>query len=208
MNIVRSVEESNEMDTLEELAKKHIEDSIRVKEHLIKTSPKTMAQIADEIIRAYRKGNKVLWFGNGGSAADAQHLSAELLGKFYIERKALESLALTTNMSTLTAIANDYTFDEIFARQIEALIKPGDVVIGISTSGNSPNIVRGIEEAKRQGGITIAFTGAAGGKIKGNVDYMVAVPSTDTARIQESHIMIGHIICYLVEKRLFGENTD
>ena len=181
---------------MEELVRKHIEDCIRIKKQLIKTSPKLIAQIAEEIIRAYRKGNKVLWFGNGGSAADAQHLSCELLGKFYLRRKALESLALTTNTSLLTAIANDYDFDEIFARQVEALVKPGDIVVGISTSGNSRNVIRGIEEAKGQGGITVAFTGATGGKLKEKVDYLISVPSKDTARIQESHIMIGHIICY------------
>lgn len=193
---------------MEELIQKHIEDCIRVKKQLIKDSPEVIAQIAEEIIRAYRKGNKVLWFGNGGSAADAQHLSCELVGKFCIRRKVLESLALTTNTSALTAIANDYDFDEIFARQVEASVKPGDIVIGISTSGNSRNVIRGIEEAKRQGGITVAFTGATGGKVKGKVDYLVAVPSTETARIQESHIMIGHIICYLVEKELFGEHIE
>jgi len=193
---------------MEEIVRKHFEECIRIKKQLIKASPKLIAQIAEEIIRAYRKGNKVLWFGNGGSAADAQHLSCELLSKFYIRRKALESLALTVNTSALTAIANDYEFDEIFARQVEASVKPGDIVIGISTSGNSRNVIRGIEEAKRQGGITVALTGATGGKMKGKVDYLVAVPSTETARIQESHIMIGHIICYLVEKELFGEHIE
>lgn len=192
----------------EDIISKHIKDSIHIKEQLIKTSLKVIAQVADEIVRAYQKGNKVVWFGNGGSAADAQHLSAELLGKFYIKRKALESVALTTNTSVLTAVANDYGFSEIFARQVEALVNRGDVTIGISTSGNSPNVIRGIEQSKRQGAVTVAFTGATGGKLKGNTDYLVAVPSTDTPRIQESHIMIGHIICYLVEKELFGENVD
>ena len=193
---------------MEELARKQVEDCIRIKKQLIETSAKVIAQIAEEIVRAYRKGNKVLWFGNGGSAADAQHLSCELLTKFYIRRKALESIALTTNTSILTAIANDYDFSQIFARQVEALVKQGDVIIAISTSGNSPNVIRGIEQAKQGGAVTVAFTGATGGEAKGNVDYLVAVPSTETARIQESHIMIGHIICYLVEKELFGENIE
>ena len=199
------------MEAIEEVILKCIEDAIHIKEQLIKTSLKVIAQIAEEIIRAYQKGNKVVWFGNGGSAADAQHLSCELVGKFYIKRKALESIALTTNTSILTAIANDYNFSEVFSRQVEALIKPGDVVIGISTSGTSQNVLRGLEEAKRRGAITAAFTGALDDgkiKIKENVDYLVAMPSTDTPRIQESHIMIGHIICYLVEKKLFGENVD
>ena len=193
---------------MEDVVIKHIEDCIRIKKQLIKTGPKTIVQIADEIVRAYRKGNKVLWFGNGGSAADAQHLACELLCKFYLRRKALESLALTTNTSALTAIANDYDFDEVFARQVEASVKPGDIVIGISTSGNSQNVIRGIEQARSQGGITVALTGATGGKMDRNVDYLVTVPSTETARIQESHIMIGHIICYLVEKELFGEHVE
>ena len=196
------------MSTKEDLILKHIKDSIHVKEQLAKNSLRVVMQIADEILRAYQKGNKVVWFGNGGSAADAQHLSAELMGKFYLNRKALESIALTTNTSALTAIANDYDFSEIFARQIEALVKPGDVAIGISTSGNSPNVIRGIEQAKKQGAVTVALTGATGGKLKTSADYLVAVPSTDVARIQESHIMIGHIICYLVEKELFDENNE
>lgn len=193
-------------DTIEELIKKHIEDSIDVKKQLAKTSLKTIARIAREMIRAYKRGNKIVWFGNGGSAADAQHLSCELTSKFYLKRKALESLALTTNTSVLTAIANDDSFDEVFTRQIEASVKPGDIVIGISTSGDSPNVIRGIEEAKRRGGTTVAFTGASGGKIKKSVDFLVAVPSVETPRIQESHIMVGHILCYLVEKGLFGEH--
>ena len=193
---------------MEELVDKQLEECIRIKKQLLESSSKVIAQIAEEMIRAYRKGNKVLWFGNGGSAADAQHLASELLGKFYISRKALESIALTTNTSLLTAIANDYDFDAIFERQVEASVKPGDIVIGISTSGNSRNVIRGIEQARSQGGITVALTGATGGKMDRNVDYLVTVPSTETARIQESHIMIGHIICYLVEKELFGEHVE
>ncbi|GAI06177.1 unnamed protein product, partial [marine sediment metagenome] len=135
-------------------------------------------------------------------------LSSELMGKFYIRRKALKSIALTTDTSILTAIANDYDFSEIFARQVEALVNQGDVAIGISTSGDSPNVIRGIEQAKQRGAITVTFTGATGGKLKASADYLIAVPSTETPRIQETHLMIGHIICYLVEKELFGENTE
>jgi len=196
------------MGTKEDAVLKHIEDSIHIKEQLARTSLKVITQIADEIIRAYQKGHKVVWFGNGGSAADAQHLSSELVGKFYIRRKALESIALTANSSILTAVANDYDFSQVFARQVEALVNQGDVAIGISTSGDSQNVVRGIERAKQKGAVTVAFTGATGGRLKTGVDYLVAVPSTDTPRIQESHLMIGHIICYLVEKELFGKNTD
>jgi len=152
----------------------------------------------------------VLWFGNGGSAADAQHLAGELVGKFYLKREALASIALTTNTSELTAIANDYDFNQVFARQVEALANPGDVVVGISTGANSLNVIKGIEEAKHRGAITIAFTGASGRKLNanGNVDYLLTVPSEDTPHIQESHIMVGHIICYLVEKELFGDKND
>ena len=188
----------------------YIEKSIKIKKEILNTKIEIINQIAKEIINAYKLKNKVLWFGNGGSAADAQHLACELVGKFYLERKALASIALTTNTSELTAIANDYDFDQIFARQVEALVNPGDIVIGISTSGNSNNIINGIKEAKRRGAITIAFTGASGGKLEGdkNVDYLLTVPSEDTPHIQESHIMIGHIICYLVEKELFGGQND
>ena len=188
----------------------YIEKSIRIKKEIVKTKVEIINQIVKEIINAYKRKNKVLWFGNGGSAADAQHLACELVGKFYLERKALASIALTTNTSELTAIANDYSFNRVFARQVEALVNSGDIVIGISTSGNSPNVIKGIEEAKRRGAITIAFTGESGGKLEGdnNVDYLLAVPSEDTPHIQESHIMIGHIICYLVEKELFGGQND
>lgn len=194
------------MKSKESLISDYIEKSIQTKRELLKTGVEVIAQIAKEIIDAYQRENKVLWFGNGGSAADAQHLACELVGKFYFKRKALASIALTTNTSELTAIANDYDFNQVFARQVEALVNPRDVVVGISTSGNSLNVVKGIEEAKHRGAITIAFTGASGGKLKGNgnVDYLLTVPSEDTPHIQESHIMVGHIICYLVEKELFG----
>lgn len=190
----------------ENLISDYIEKSIHTKRELLKTRVEVIAQIAKEIIDAYQRGNKVLWFGNGGSAADAQHLACELVSKFYLKRKALASIALTTNTSELTAIGNDYDFDQVFARQVEALANPRDVVVGISTSGNSLNVIKGIEEAKRRGAITITFTGVSGGKLKGNgnVDYLLTVSSEDTPHIQESHIMVGHIICYLVEKELFG----
>lgn len=194
------------MSTNKDIILKQIKESIAIKEKLALTKLEAVAQVASEITLAYKRGNKVIWFGNGGSAADAQHLSAELVGKFYRRRNSLDSIALTTNTSILTAIGNDFGFDEVFARQVEAVVKQGDVVIGISTSGNSPNVIRGIREAKRLGAITIALTGANGDKMR--ADYVIAVPSTDTPRIQESHIMIGHIICYLVEEDLFGGTTE
>ena len=183
----------------------YIEKSIQTKKELLKDHIPGIALVTEVILNAYHNGNKVIWFGNGGSAADAQHLACELVSRFYFERKALASIALTTNTSELTAIANDYSFEQIFSRQIEALVNSGDVVIGISTSGNSPNVIEGIRTAKKLGAITIAFTGATGGKLQGIADYLLTVPSDDTPHIQESHIMIGHVLCYLVEKELFGE---
>jgi D-sedoheptulose 7-phosphate isomerase len=194
------------MKPKEKTITKDIEDSINIKQQLLKSGPNLIGQIAEEIINAYKKGNKVVWFGNGGSAADAQHLSAELVGKFYDKRDALESIALTTNTSILTAIANDFDFSKVFSRQVKALVKEGDIAIGISTSGTSSNVIRGLEEAKKRGAITVAFTGKLDDeKINKNIDYIVAVPSKDTPRIQESHIMIGHIICHLIEREFFGK---
>ncbi|MCZ7383507.1 MAG: D-sedoheptulose 7-phosphate isomerase [Candidatus Methanoperedens sp.] len=196
------------MSHKENLISDYIEKSIRTKKELQKTRVEVIARIAEVIVDAYRQGNKVLWFGNGGSAADAQHLSCEMVSKFFLERKALASIALTTNTSELTAIANDYDFSRVFVRQVEALVNSGDVVIGISTSGNSPNVIEGIKEAKRLGAITVAFTGATGGKLKEQVDFLLDVPSEITPHIQESHIMIGHVICYLVEKELFKDQNE
>lgn len=185
---------------------KQIEDSIVLKKYLQKEARSIMA-IADLLVNAFKKRNKVLLFGNGGSAADAQHIACELAGKFYLDRAPLPAIALTTNTSSLTAIGNDYSYEEIFARQVRGLARRGDIVIGISTSGNSPNVLRGIEEAKRLDATTIAFTGR-GGKLKKLADYVLSIPSGDTPRIQEAHITAGHIICYLVEQALFGNKKS
>lgn len=193
------------MENKNALISEYIVNSIQTKKDLLKDHIPEIARVANVILTAYRNGKKVIWFGNGGSAADAQHLACELVSRFYFERTALASIALTTNTSELTAIANDYSFNQVFARQVEALVNSGDVVIGISTSGNSQNIIEGIRMAKRLSAITVAFTGATGGKLRGEVDYLLTVPSDVTPHIQESHIMIGHVICYLVEKELFGE---
>jgi D-sedoheptulose 7-phosphate isomerase len=182
---------------------KQIEESVRVKEQL-KGETKTLIAIAELIVQAFREGRKVILFGNGGSAADAQHIAAELSGKFIRNRSSLPAIALTTNTSSLTAIANDYGYEAVFSRQLESLAKKGDVIIGISTSGNSPNILLAIEQAKRCGAITVALTGRRG-KLKDIADYVLSVPSAETPRIQEAHITLGHIICYLVEEELFGE---
>lgn len=185
---------------------KQIEDSIELKKYL-RQETKNLVAMADLLVDAFRKGNKVLLFGNGGSAADAQHIACELAGKFYLDRDPLPAIALTTNTSSLTAIANDYSYEEVFVRQVKGLVKQGDVVIGISTSGNSPNVLRGIEEAKRLGVTTIAFTGR-GGRLSELAGYVLSIPSGDTPRIQEAHITAGHIICYLVEQALFGNKKS
>ena len=158
--------------------------------------------IADALIAAFKSGNKVLWCGNGGSAADAQHLAAEFSGRFLRERKGYPSEALSTNSSAVTAIANDFGYDRVFSRQVEAHAKPNDVVVGITTSGNSPNIVLALEEAKKQGAVTVAFTGNEGGKVAEVADLALIGPSGYSAIIQEVHITFGHIICDLVEQAL------
>jgi D-sedoheptulose 7-phosphate isomerase len=185
---------------------KQIEESIKLKKYL-QQEAKNLVAMADSLVDALKKGNKVLLFGNGGSAADAQHIACELAGKFYLDREPLPAIALTTNTSSLTAIGNDYSYEEVFVRQVKALVREGDIAIGISTSGNSPNVLRGIEEAKRLGATTIAFTGR-GGRLKELADYILSVPSDDTPRIQEAHITAGHIICYLVEQALFGNKKS
>lgn len=186
----------------ESIVIKQIEESADLKRGL-QAQVGTLIEIADRIVQAFRNGSKVLLFGNGGSAADAQHIAGELAGRFYQDRDPLPALALTTNTSSLTAIANDYGFETVFARQLQGLAKKGDIAIGISTSGASPNVIRGIEAAKQQGATTVAFAGA-GGTLKDIADYVLSIPSNDVARIQEAHITAGHIICYLVEQALFG----
>ena len=157
----------------------------------------------EKITTAFKNGNKVLFCGNGGSAADAQHLAAEFSGRFYKDRDALPAEALHVNTSYMTAVANDYSFDVVYSRMINGIGKKGDVLVGLSTSGNSINILKAIETAKEKGMITIGFTGESGGKMKNECDILLNVPSTDTPRIQESHILLGHIICQLVEEQYF-----
>lgn len=186
-----------------------ISDSMEVKRALLEGDhAKTIAEIALLIINSYRSGGKVIFLGNGGSAADAQHLACELVGKFQAERSALPAIALSVNTSVLTAIGNDYGFERVFARQIEAWAGPEDVVVGISTSGNSPNVLKAMEAAKRIGAKTVGFTGRSGGKLVESVDLCLRIPSDSTPRIQEGHITAGHVICSLVESALFGEDTQ
>lgn len=188
---------------LAELAQQRIAESIAVKQELLAQSD-AIAAVASALIKAYRAGNRLLVFGNGGSAADAQHIAAELVGRYYFDRPALPAEALTVNTSSLTAIGNDYSYDLIFARQIEALGNAGDVALGISTSGNSANIIAALRVARQKGMVTVALTGEGGGRLKAEADYCLCVPSQDTPRIQESHILIGHILCELIEQALFG----
>lgn len=177
-------------------------ESIQVKEELLHTKIGQIVEIADLLIDVMKKGGKLILFGNGGSASDAQHIVAEIVGRFKKERRALPAIALTTNASTLTAIANDYGYEIVFARQIEALAKDGDIAIGISTSGKAKNVASGIKQAKKMGLKTIALTGADGGEIAKLADISLIVPSSVTARIQETHITIGHILCELIEEAL------
>ena len=182
-----------------------IRSSIDTKQQLLRNEVllQTIAETVDIIVNAFRNGNRIHFCGNGGSAADAQHLAAEFSGRFYIDRKALPAEALHCNTSYLTAVANDYNFNDIYSRLIDGIGQDGDVLIGLSTSGNSLNIIKAVETAKQKKMITICFTGEGGGKIKSVCDYLINIPSSDTPRIQESHIMVGHIICQLVEERYF-----
>jgi D-sedoheptulose 7-phosphate isomerase len=192
-----------------ELIRTRLGESARLKEAMRQDADltATVAAIAEVIVEAYGAGRKVLLCGNGGSAADSQHIAAELVGRFCVNRAPLAAEALTVNTSTVTAIGNDFSFEEVFARQIQALGQPGDVAIGISTSGNAENVKRALDTAKSLGLITVAFTGAGGGKLRDGVDYCLRVPSDDAARIQEGHITVGHIMCELIERALFGEEA-
>src|SRR5713226_9518128 len=186
-----------------------IQESITVKERLL-ASAETVAiigRVSGVLIEVLQKGNKVLLFGNGGSAADAQHIAAEFVGRFAFDRPALPALALSVNTSCVTAIGNDYGFDFVFSRQIAALGRSGDVAIGISTSGNSPNVLQALTVAKKMGLHTVALTGCTGGKLKEAVDHCICVPSNETPRIQECHILVGHVISELVEQTIFHEQS-
>ena len=182
-----------------------ISASIAVKEKLMKDAAmlQQIDTVVDLITNAFRTGKRLYFCGNGGSAADAQHLAAEFSGRFYMNRKALPAEALHCNTSYLTAVANDYSFDVIYERMVDGIMESGDVLIGLSTSGNSPNIVLAFEAAARKRVHTIGFTGSSGGKLKDSSNYLFNVPSDTTPRIQESHILIGHIICQLVEEKYF-----
>jgi D-sedoheptulose 7-phosphate isomerase len=190
---------------MEERIKQIIQASIDTKQRLLNDPVlmSTIEKVTGVITSAFANGNKVLFCGNGGSAADAQHLAAEFSGRFYTDRDPLPSEALHCNSSYMTAVANDYGYDVVYSRMIRGMGKPGDVLVGLSTSGNSVNIIKAMEEAKKIGMINVVLSGEGGGKLRTMCDYLINVPSSDTPRIQESHIMVGHIICELVESELF-----
>jgi len=191
---------------MEKIIEEHLRKSIELKSKILNDLSllTIIKEMSLAIIEAYQNKKKLILFGNGGSAADAQHIAAELVNRFELERMALPAIALTTDTSILTSIANDYDYSRVFARQIEALAEEGDVVIGISTSGASLSVIKGVEAAREKGAKTIGLTGKNGAELARAADLVLKVPSSDTPRIQEAHITILHIICYLIEKKLFS----
>jgi D-sedoheptulose 7-phosphate isomerase len=192
-------------DTLQLVAER-VRESIEVKEAILKDERlmKAVQTTAQLCVQALQSGGKLIVFGNGGSAADAQHLAAELVGRYLVERRALAAIALTTNTSCLTAIGNDYSYDEVFSRQVEAIGNSGDVAIGISTSGNSKNVIQAMRTARKISLITVGMTGSDGGRLQQEVDHCLRVPSGQTPRIQEAHILLGHIMCEIIEENFTG----
>ncbi len=182
-------------------------DSIRIRENLLadEALQQIIAEVAESWINAFRQGGKVLFCGNGGSAADAQHLAAELSGRFYLDREPLPAEALHVNTSFLTAVANDYDFETAYERLLGAFGQAGDILVALSTSGNSPNILRAAKEARRKGLTVVGMTGKGGGKLAALTDLLINVPSNDTPRIQELHMLVGHALCQYVEMELFGD---
>lgn len=191
-----------------DIVSRSIEESVAVKQMLLDDPQyqETVRAVAKAMVDALRAGGKVMFFGNGGSAADAQHLAAELTGRYLKDRPGLAGLALNDNTSSLTAIGNDYSYDWVFARQLQGLGRRGDVAIGITTSGNSKNVLKAMEVARERGIVTVGLTGQSGGQLHAVVDHCICIPSADTPRIQESHIMTGHILCEIVEDEIFGQS--
>lgn len=189
-----------------ETLRANIESSLEVHGRLLPVCLPAMTRAAEALVSAYRAGHKAIFFGNGGSAADAQHLAAEFVGRYLHERAPLPALALNANSSAVTAVSNDYGYAEVFSRQLEALAVRGDIAVGISTSGNSPNVIQALRTARRLGLFTIALTGASGGALHELTDVLIAVPSEQTPRIQECHILIGHSLCDAVEQAIVMED--
>jgi len=182
-----------------------VSESLRIKARFFEENKGQIGHTAEAIAHGLRNGRKMLFFGNGGSAADSQHLASEMVGRFGPDRAPLAAIALSTDTSILTSVSNDYGYEKVFARQIEALSNQGDIAVGISTSGNSPNILEALDVARRKGLFTVGFTGETGGKMNGRAEVVFRVPSRVTARIQETHILLGHILCELVDRELFPE---
>lgn len=195
------------MDNLTNYIKSHFEDSINVKKEILGNEEliATIREVALKVTEAYKNGNKTILAGNGGSAADAQHISGEFVSRFYFDRPGIPSIAITTDTSVLTAIGNDYGYEKVFSRQVQAQGIKGDIFIGISTSGNSVNVIEALKVCKEKGILSVGLTGESGGKMAELCDYCIKVPSKCTPRIQESHILIAHIICAVVEENLFGK---
>lgn len=181
-----------------------VDDARRVQEAVREMAPQLVA-VARRMVQVFQAGGQVFFFGNGGSAADAQHWAAELSGRFYQDRPSLPAFALTTNSSQITALANDFGYNEVFARPLAGIATPADLAVGISTSGRSANVLRGLEVAREQGAVTVGFTGASGGDMAACCDYLICILSDDVARIQEGHALCGHLVCAVVERLLFGE---
>jgi D-sedoheptulose 7-phosphate isomerase len=197
-----------EMQSVERSVVRSIQGSVDVKTALLQDPAfhNLLVTVGLKMAQAIRDGHKVFFLGNGGSAADAQHLAAELTGRYLRDRPALPGIALTVNTSSMTAIANDFSFDAVFARQLEALSSIGDVAIGISSSGESANVLSAMKVGHERGLVTIGMTGRTGGKLKHVVDYCICIPSDETPRVQESHILAGHILCEIIEAELFDED--
>lgn len=193
------------MKRASQLIDEFVSESLRVKAEFFEANKERIAQTAEVIAHGLRNGRKTLLFGNGGSAADSQHLAAEMVGRFGPERSAIAAISLSTDASILTAVGNDYGYQKVFARQIEALGQAGDIAIGISTSGNSPSVLEALDVARAKGLYTVGFTGQSGGKMNDRAEMLFCVPSRQTPRIQETHILLGHIICELVDRELFPE---
>ncbi|MBI4791776.1 MAG: D-sedoheptulose 7-phosphate isomerase [Deltaproteobacteria bacterium] len=189
---------------MENILRRSLADSIAAKEDFYKIHKQKLFQLVDWVVDCFKSGNKLMVCGNGGSAADAQHLAAEFVNRFLINRMPLPAIALTTDSSILTSVSNDFSYDDIFAKQVEALGKRGDVFLGISTSGNSPNVLRAVEAARKIGVRTAALTGGSGGLLAAEAELVLTVPSEKTPHIQEAHVWIEHMLCWLVDERLFG----
>lgn len=193
------------MQSTDEIVARAFAESIEVKRAVLERELPLIAYIVRLMVTTFGNGGKVVFFGNGGSAADAQHVAAELVARFMKDREALPAIALTTDSSLLTAIGNDFSFDDLYARQVRGLVRPGDLAVGISTSGNSRNVIAGLCAAKEKGAATLGFTGGTGGKLKDVADVCFCAPSDVTARIQEAHITVWHAVCEAVEAQLFPE---